>query len=169
MGQAHVLVDQEQGVHSVADGQPVGRSDHTAQLLPRPTGRARHGGEHTDRVGADADASPEPMGHAARADARPGLRAPRVRHRRVLGVRRGHRHQAREPSFGHVQDGTGLGPGDGSRPGAPRARCAQPEGNGRVRVPHGPQLQPHSARHNGGREGIGPSQADVGRVRTRGQ
>lgn len=169
VGQADVPVDAEPGVHRAADRQPPRRPDHPAEILPGPEGRAGHGGEHTARVGADGHAGAGRMGHAAGPDAVPGLRAPPVRVRRVLGVRGGHRHQAGEPSFGHVQDGTGVRPGDGGRPGAPGVGRAQLEGDGRVRVPHRAQLQPNSAGHHGGREGIGHGEANVAGVRAREQ
>lgn len=167
MGQTDVPVDSEPGVHRAADGQPPRRPDHPAELLPGPEGRAGHGGEHTHRVGTDGHAGAGRMGHAAGSDTVPGLRASTARFRCVLGMRGGHRHQAGEPPFGHVQDGAGDRPGDGGRPGTPGAGRAQLEGDGRVRVPHRAQLQPHSAHHNGGREGIRHGEADVEGVRAR--
>lgn len=169
MGKTDVPVDPEQGVHRTADGRPAGRPDHTAQLLRGPAGRAGHGGERARRAGADGHAGYAQMGPEAGADAVPGMRAPSVRRRRVLGVRRSDGHPAGEPPHGHVQDGSGLGPRHGGRPGAPRARCAQPARDGRLRVPDRAQLQPDRARHHGGREGLGHGQADVGRVRAREQ
>lgn len=90
MGQTDVLVDKEQGLHRSADRQPDGRPDHPAQLLPRPTGRAGHGRKHTDRVGADGHKGVEKVGHATGHYAVSGVRASRVRHGRVLGMRGGH-------------------------------------------------------------------------------
>jgi len=97
------------------------------------------------------------------------MRAARVRHGRVLGLCGGHRHEAREPPFGNLQDGTDRRPGDGGRPGAPGTRCGQSEGDGRVRVPNRTQLQSHSAGHNGGREGLRYDQADMESIRARKQ
>jgi len=78
------------------------------------------------------------------------MRSARVWHKRLLGVRGGHRHQTREPPFGNLQDGTDRRPGNGGRPRAPSTRCGQPEGNGRFCVPHRAQLQSHGTGHNGG-------------------
>lgn len=169
MGQTDVPVDQEQGIRDAADGKPAGRPDHTAQLLPGSAGRAGHGGERADRAGADGHAGHAQVGYAAGADGVPGVRAPPFWQRRVLGLRGGHRHPSRKPPHGHVQDGPAVGPGDGGRPGAPRAGRVQPPGDGRVRVSHRAQLQPHSAHHHGGREGRGHGQADVEIVRAREQ
>lgn len=169
MGQTDVLVDPEQGVRDVADGKPAGRPDHTAQLLSGSAGRAGHGRERADRAGAHGHAGHAQVGHAAGADGVLGVRASPFWRRRVLGLCGGHRHPARKPSHGHVQDGTGLGPGDGGRSGAPRLGHNQPPGDGRVRVSHRAQLQPYSADHHGGREGRGHGQADVEGVREREQ
>lgn len=95
------------------------------------------------------------------------MRAPPVRRGRVLGMRGGHRYQAREPPFGHVQDGTDVGSEHGGRPGTPSDRCAQPQGDGCVRVSHRTELQSHRTCHNGGRERVGLGEANVERVRSR--
>lgn len=169
MGQTDVLVDQEHRVHRAADGQPAGRPDYPAELLPGQAGRAGHGGERAHRIGADGHASHAQMGHEAGPDASSGLRETRIRHGRVLGLRGGHRHQAREPPFGHVQNGPGLGSRLGGRPPAPGDRRAQSAGDGRVRVPHRAQLQSHRAHHHGGREGIRHGEKHMERLRSREQ
>lgn len=61
----------------------------------------------------------------------PGLRTRAIRVGRLLGVCRGTANHQLAPPGGHVQDGTGLGPGRGRRSKTPSPRHQRPPGGRR--------------------------------------
>lgn len=66
------------------------------------------------------------------ADTVPGLRARAVQVGRVLEMRYRAGVDQFAPSVGHVQDGSGFGPGRGRRPPAQGTRCQRAPGGGHV-------------------------------------
>lgn len=156
----------EPGLHPVGERRPVRPAAHRSQLPGRRGGRGRAGvGTAAGQRPGDADQGAAAAGRHRRPEARGPVHPARVRHRPLLEVSGPVPHPRREPSRRHVQDGPGVRPDRRRRPRTARAPSPRRPRGRLVRVPDPAQLQPHRARHHGGRTGSALHQEHVALTR----